>query len=673
MQLAAEALRRVDALGLRSVDADLAIRRGLALLPERVMRLEAEGSGKLDSLVVGRGGEIIATSNRTSATFVWTADGRRDGGTAGIAEAGTMVPSPDGYAFAVVQPREQQGVVEVRETRTHRLLASRQGAAVVTDTALSPGAKYMVIADANPDVTGSDWRYFRTLPGPTDVVELPAVSAPAFSPDGLYLAGVVDDRPQVWSVERLAAGATTPLRVLDNGTPYHGRPQFSPDGTHLVMHYGDPTRVAVWTVGDGQKVEDFVAGVEGVVAGVGPGARAIALAEAYGAGYRLIIVDGVNHCPLGQIVVDAKNPVVAFAIDRAVVAAGSGSHVEVFRVPSRCGFATHVEGISPAVGVAFNADTGQLAVISRPATAPATGLLLHTVNSVTGQVMSKTELAPANLMAFSANGRWLALVSTTQVRIVNVVDGHERASFVAPAAVRDIALAADASVVVTVTEDQTVRAWRGSPLREVGAAGLTEQLVPGFAAIDARRFLSVTQTSTRIGDRLVLRSWDLASMSEAAAQPVGRDRGGFAATMCGVSGDGRRLAANARGIGVRLRDLESGADLGIVSESSDDKSCRFSGDGRMVAVLPDLSVWDVATQSEVSRIDAAPGVTSVALSYDGRYLATISDKGAVAIAPLLPADLVSQACVRLAANITEEDWQRYVGNEPVRAACAGLN
>jgi hypothetical protein len=276
-------------------------------------------------------------------------------------------------------------------------------------------------------------------------------------------------------------------------------------------------------------------------------------------------------------------------------------------------------------------------------------------------------------MKFSANGRWLVLVSQAQVRVVDVADGRERASFPTPAVVDEVAIAADASVVVTVTGDKTLRAWRGSPMREVSATALPEDLAPGFTAIDAGRFLFFTHLTTRIGDRMTMRFWNLAAMSETTSQPVGQERGGFAATVCGVSGDGHLLAVNARGVGVILRNLENSAELGVVSESSGDKSCRFGSDGRYVAVLPDLGVWDIATQAEVSRIEAPASVIDAALSHDNRYLAMVSDKGEVSIAPLRPHDLIAEACARLANDISKDDWQRYVGNEPVHPACVAPN
>jgi hypothetical protein len=51
----------------------------------------------------------------------------------------------------------------------------------------------------------------------------------------------------------------------------------------------------------------------------------------------------------------------------------------------------------------------------------------------------------------------------------------------------------------------------------------------------------------------------------------------------------------------------------------------------------------------------------VRVSLDPVLLLRRSLGAAVAIVPLFPADLVSQACVRLAANITEEDWKRTSG------------
>ena len=205
------------------------------------------------------------------------------------------------------------------------------------------------------------------------MVRLPRIAFPSFSPDGAYLAGLVDDKPLIWSTERLARGARSPLHSLAPKVSAARAPLFSPDGTRLVMAYADdPIRVGIWNVGDWMRVRDIKTPVEGWVAAVSPRARYLAFAESYGGGFRIQVVDDAHDdCLLGQLIVQTRDPVIAFDIDRLRVAALAEKGIEVFRLPPRCGFATHVEDVTGAFALAFTPDEEQLTVLTRSGEGPA--------------------------------------------------------------------------------------------------------------------------------------------------------------------------------------------------------------------------------------------------------------------------------------------------------------
>jgi WD40 repeat protein len=64
-------------------------------------------------------------------------------------------------------------------------------------------------------------------------------------------------------------------------------------------------------------------------------------------------------------------------------------------------------------------------------------------------------------------------------------------------------------------------------------------------------------------------------------------------------------------------------------------------------------------------------VNDLSFSSDGRYLATAG--GNVAYVWLWrPEDLVTEACSRLTRNLTQEEWQQYLPDEPYHATCPNL-
>jgi WD40 repeat protein len=101
----------------------------------------------------------------------------------------------------------------------------------------------------------------------------------------------------------------------------------------------------------------------------------------------------------------------------------------------------------------------------------------------------------------------------------------------------------------------------------------------------------------------------------------------------------------------------------------------FSPDGRWLASGSDdhsAVVWDVVTGGEVARMVQQESVQSVAFSPDGRRLAVVGGESLVRVWALWPADLVSESCSRLTRNLTLEEWQQYLGDEPCRPTCPDL-
>ncbi|MEV0825948.1 WD40 repeat domain-containing protein [Nonomuraea rubra] len=88
----------------------------------------------------------------------------------------------------------------------------------------------------------------------------------------------------------------------------------------------------------------------------------------------------------------------------------------------------------------------------------------------------------------------------------------------------------------------------------------------------------------------------------------------------------------------------------------------FSLDGTRLATAGDdrtARVWAADTGDEIARLSHGEPVRSVAFDSDGTRLATAA--GTVHIWVLDTPGLIAQALERLTANLTREQWNRYMG------------
>jgi WD40 repeat protein len=140
------------------------------------------------------------------------------------------------------------------------------------------------------------------------------------------------------------------------------------------------------------------------------------------------------------------------------------------------------------------------------------------------------------------------------------------------------------------------------------------------------------------------------------------------------SPDGRWLATASDDGTTRVWAADTGVEAARLEYDALVASVAFSPDGRWLATASGdhtARVWEVGTGAEVARLEHDSGVDAVAFSQDGRWLATASWDGTARVW-VAPAGLTETLCQYLTHNLTQEEWQRYIGEEPYRCTCPNL-
>jgi hypothetical protein len=85
--------------------------------------------------------------------------------------------------------------------------------------------------------------------------------------------------------------------------------------------------------------------------------------------------------------------------------------------------------------------------------------------------------------------------------------------------------------------------------------------------------------------------------------------------------------------------------------------------------------WDLDSGRLLKRIPYYPDLTAIALTRDGEAFATAGDDGSrnlLEFTRISPTNLVESACKGLHRNLTRDEWNQYMGDEPYRATCANI-
>jgi len=241
--LAVEAMQRHPAL-----EADQALRRGLALLPRQTAQMVHDHS--VTAISFSPDGKKLATASADHSARLWEVPSGRE--VARMAHGGAVRAatfSPEGRYLAT---GSDDGTIRLWEVPSGREMATITKLAGMEASSFSPDGKYLT--SANNDGVAIVWE----VPSGREVARVEhgkdEVVAAAFSPDGQYLVTRGSNRARVWEV---ASGRE--MSLTDD--PALSAISFSPDGKYFTTQTGDGT-LRVWEVSSGREVARIVNGSE---------------------------------------------------------------------------------------------------------------------------------------------------------------------------------------------------------------------------------------------------------------------------------------------------------------------------------------------------------------------------------------------------------------------------
>jgi WD40 repeat protein len=144
------------------------------------------------------------------------------------------------------------------------------------------------------------------------------------------------------------------------------------------------------------------------------------------------------------------------------------------------------------------------------------------------------------------------------------------------------------------------------------------------------------------------------------------------------SPDGTVLATGAEDGSVTLWNVASGDQVRRFDDHSQVLSLGFSHDGESLATGDSngaIVTWNLTTGT-ASSLPTASGsqVYSLAFSSDDATLAAANDNASVTVLPSIVArdttqELAASLCRRVTGNLTQAEWNRYVGRSPYQTVC----
>ncbi|MCB0166741.1 MAG: tetratricopeptide repeat protein [Anaerolineae bacterium] len=679
-----------QALSLADSQPDLALLLGLEA--ERIAPESDSGSNEFrHSLLTG------LTANPQLAVYI------REH----VGDVNTVAFSPNGRTLATGGDDATIVLWDIAANQRHARLIGH--ARWIEEVAFSPNDDN-ILASASGDGVVILWNIEKGQPLYRFTGHKDAVNAVVFSPDGKWLATAgKDQKIIIWDVktgqqqQTLEEGHSDAIISL----------AFSPDGTILASGSRDTT-IVLWDVTHGRKVDqrteehtDYVSSLafspDGTILASGDRDSKIILWDVAFQPYEL-------HDP--KILTGHTNNVLslAFSPDGQTLASGSWDKtIRLWDVTTRQPLGQPLQGHRAAVtAVSFRPKGHFLAsasadgtVILREMSKPSNlayrpfeykgeDELRSVAYSPDGQILAigtadnkiilwdkgqLTELTghtdSVRSVAFSPDGKLLASGSDDKTIILWDVEKQEQLTKLTrhTDSVRSVAFSPeDKKLLASGSNDKTIILWdveKQEQLTEL--TGHTDWVRSVAFSPDGKLLASGSDDKTII-------LWDV-EQQERVKELSGHENEVYSVAFSPE--DGKLLASGSADNTVRIWNVETGQPFGqpLVDHGSWVTDVRFSPDGTILASASwddhKVIFWDVASRQPLGRplVDEVLAVQSMAFSPNGDTMVSVGSNGLV-FGWLMGNDRwQAQACRLAGRNLTQAEWDRYLGDRPYELTC----